>query len=355
MFAEVPHIVEVVPMLVWGVIFFGTVAVFGVTLLFMHNVPRFTMKIVFIDFFVALIILTLFVEVFFARSVWDLVAKAGIAGLVVFASFFLLGSVKRELQTEAEIDKLLHDLDDTHARLQMLDHKKSEFVAIASHHLRSPLTAISGYTSLLMDGSYGQLSSSMQSAVSKILESSKRLIVMVSDFMDVTHIERGDMVYNFAEVDFKAMILNIAHDMEPAATRAHLWFDVLVEKEKTEDYITVGDLGKLRQVVTNLVDNAIKYTPKGGVSILLRKSHDKKHILFSISDTGIGMSKETLQKIFKKFSRAEGVSRVYTDGSGLGLYIAKRMIKKHEGRIWATSKGVGLGSTFSLELEVKHG
>lgn len=143
--------------------------------------------------------------------------------------------------------------------------------------------------------------------------------------------------------------------MEPAATRAHLWFDVLVEKEKTEDYITVGDLGKLRQVVTNLVDNAIKYTPKGGVSILLRKSHDKKHILFSISDTGIGMSKETLQKIFKKFSRAEGVSRVYTDGSGLGLYIAKRMIKKHEGRIWATSKGVGLGSTFSLELEVKHG
>ena len=100
MFASVPHIVQLVPLSVWGFIFFGAVIVVGVMLLFLHNVPRFTAKIIFIDFFIALIILTLFVEVFFARSFWDLVAKAGIAGLVVFSSFFLLGSVKRELQTE---------------------------------------------------------------------------------------------------------------------------------------------------------------------------------------------------------------------------------------------------------------
>jgi len=104
----------------------------------------------------------------------------------------------------------------------------------------------------------------------------------------------------------------------------------------------------------NLIDNSIKYTPRGEISLLLSKSTNGKKILFSISDTGIGMSEVTKEKIFRKFSRAEGVSKVYTEGTGLGLYVAKEVIKKHEGRIWAESKGEGAGSTFYLELEVKR-
>ncbi|KKT59208.1 MAG: Sensor histidine kinase, partial [Parcubacteria group bacterium GW2011_GWC1_44_26] len=121
-----------------------------------------------------------------------------------------------------------------------------------------------------------------------------------------------------------------------------------------EEYVTVGDEGKLRQVVSNLIDNSIKYTPHGEISMLLYKSPDKKKIIFSLSDTGIGMSELTKEKIFKKFSRAEGVSKVYTEGTGLGLYVAKEIVKKHEGRIWAESKGEGHGSSFYVELEAKR-
>ncbi|MGB2580575.1 MAG: HAMP domain-containing sensor histidine kinase, partial [Minisyncoccia bacterium] len=117
--------------------------------------------------------------------------------------------------------------------------------------------------------------------------------------------------------------------------------------------ITVGDDGKLRQVFSNLIDNSIKYTPNGKVSVLLKKSTDGKKIIFNVYDTGIGMSESTIGKIFKKFSRAEGVSKVYTEGTGLGLYVAAEIIKKHEGRIWAESKGEGQGSSFFVELDVK--
>jgi signal transduction histidine kinase len=301
-----------------------------------------------------IVIIALFVEMFFVTSTVDLLVKACIAVLVIFSSFFLYGSIKREIKSEKKIRKLLDNLDTTHEQLHTLDRKKSEFVAIASHHLRDPLTAISGYASLLMDGSYGDMPDGVKGALSKILDSSKRLITMISDFMDITRIERGEMKYTFAEVDMKALVYNLAAEMKPSVIRAHLQIDIFIENESTEHYITVADSGKLRQVLSNLIDNAIKYTPKGGLSVLLHKSADKKHIVFSVSDTGIGMSHDTLQKIFKKFSRAEGVSRVYTDGSGLGLYIATKIIRKHEGKIRATSKGQHLGSTFSVELGAKQ-
>ena len=312
-------------------------------------------KIVATELFISIIAIVLIAELFIASSLLDLLIKTVVTILIIFSSSFLVGSVKREIQSKERIVRLSQDLDIISKRLKILDKKKSEFLSIASHHLRDPLTAIKGYASMLSEGSFGDLSRPVLDAIEKIFVSSGHLVTMISDFMDISRIESGDMNYNFKDVDMKKLVLGLADEMKQSAIRAHLAFNATVEENSSGDdqYIVVGDEGKLRQVISNLVDNSIKYTPRGEISVLLYKTPDRKKILFSLSDTGIGMSELTKEKIFKKFSRAEGVSKVYTEGTGLGLYVAKEIIKKHEGRIWAESKGEGHGSSFYVELEAK--
>lgn len=314
-----------------------------------------SLKVIVTELFISVIVLVLIAELFIASSLLDLIIKTAITVLIIFSSSFLIGSVKREIQSRDKIMRLSHDIDLISKRLKVLDKKKSEFLSIASHHLRDPLTAIKGYASMLVEGSFGELSLPVKEAIEKIFHSSERLISMISDFMDISRIESGDMRYKFADVDMKQLVLDIVGEMKQSADRAHLTFNATMDDGLSGDkqFITVGDANKLRQVISNLIDNSIKYTPRGEISLLLSKSPDSKRILFSISDTGIGMSELTKEKIFRKFSRAEGVSKVYTEGTGLGLYVAKEVIKKHEGRIWAESKGEGEGSTFYLELEAK--
>jgi len=313
-------------------------------------------KIIATELFVTIVVLVLITELFLASSLLDLFLKTIIALLVIFSSSFLVGSVKREIRSKGRTVRLSQDLDTISKRLKILDKKKSEFLSIASHHLRDPLTAIKGYASMLYEGSFGDLSRPVLEAIEKIFVSSGHLVIMISDFMDISRIESGDMNYNFKDVDMKKLFLGLADGMKQSAEHSHLVFTATVDEGSTDDeeFVTVGDEGKLRQVVSNLIDNSIKYTPHGEISILLYKSQDKKKIILSLSDTGIGMSELTKEKIFKKFSRAEGVSKVYTEGTGLGLYVAKEIVKKHEGRIWAESKGEGHGSSFYVELDAKR-
>lgn len=313
-------------------------------------------KIIATELFISIVVVVLIVELFLASSLIDLLVKTIITLLIVFSSSFLIGSVKREMQSKERIVRLSQDLEIMSKRLKILDKKKSEFLSIASHHLLDPLTAIKGYASMLSDGSFGSISRPVLEALERIFVSSGHLVTMISDFMDISRIESGDMNYDFKDVDVKKLVVSLVDEMKRYADHSNLIFTATVDEGPSgdEQYITVGDEGKLRQVISNLVDNAIKYTPQGEISMLLHKSPDKMKIIISLSDTGIGMSEQTKEKIFKKFSRAEGVSRVYTEGTGLGLYVAKEIVKKHEGRIWAESKGEGHGSTFYLELETKR-
>ena len=332
------------------------VVLFGVTTsVILARYNFWSIKVVMTEFFISIIVIVLIVELFLANSILDLFIKTVILLLVVFSSSFLAGSVQREIESKEKITRLLRDLEFLSKQFKILDKKKSEFLAISSHHLRDPLTAINGYASMLMEGSFGEISAPLHNALEKIFESSKRLITMISDFLDISRIESGHMEYDFEEVDMKKIVLELGDEMKSNAHHAGLVLSVNIKEGEygKESFLTIGDAGKLRQVISNLIDNSIKYTPHGEVMISLEKSADRKKIIFSITDTGIGMSKETIGKIFKKFSRAEGVSKLYTEGTGLGLYVAKEIIKKHEGRIWADSQGESIGSSFYLELEVK--
>ena len=144
------------------------------------------------------------------------------------------------------------------------------------------------------------------------------------------------------------MLEDIEEEFSPIAKKKGL---ILIFEAGGDDGFTVtADEGKIRQIFTNLIDNSIKYTPSGSVAISLEKNNKEGKVIVRIKDTGIGLSQDDIHHLFGKFARGEGGQKQFTDGSGLGLYVAKKMIEAHHGKIWVDSPGIGKGSEFAVEL-----
>ncbi len=247
---------------------------------------------------------------------------------------------------EKQVKKRTMELTVANARLQELDKLKSEFLSFASHQLRSPLTAIKGYASLILEGTYGKIDKKAQEPVDRIFQSSNALASMVEDFLNISKIEQGGMKYDFQMTDFKKLVETVIAEQEPNVKNRKL--ELKFEAQKGINYDVKIDAGKIKQVIMNLVDNSVKYTPKGSVSLLLRETDHALQL--EIRDTGIGFNKETLPKLFAKFSREKNANKINIQGSGLGLYLAKEIIEAHHGKIWAQSQGEGKGASFFVEL-----
>ncbi len=281
---------------------------------------------------------------------------------VTLALFSILGyqlirSVKREIKSREEIEILAENLKKTntsleHAntRLKELDVQKTEFVSFATHQLRSPLTAMKGYSSLILEGDYGDVAPDVRDAVQKIYESTNTLTNVVNDYLNISRIELGTMKYDMRPLDLKDMVREVAGELKPNIDKAGL--DLTIQLDERQKFVVNADLDKFKQVVANLIDNSVKYTPQGSITVSLTKDPAKGVVLFAVKDTGIGMSAEIIPKLFAKFKRAENANKVNIRGTGLGLYVAKEIVKAHNGRVWAESEGEGRGSQFYVELPI---
>ena len=263
----------------------------------------------------------------------------------------LLRSAKREAKQREQIEQLAQDLARANDRLRELDKAKSEFVSIASHQLRSPLTSIRGYASMLVEGSFGKLPTKALEASARIEESAKLMVLSVEDYLNVSRIESGNMKYNLSDFDVKEMTEHICDDMRPEAMKKGL---VLLFRSDLSGTGTVNaDVGKTNQIIQNLLNNSLKYTPKGSINVFVRDDIKKKRIYVSITDTGIGMSEKTADSLFQKFSRADNANSVNVSGTGLGLFVALKMAEQMGGTISCESEGDGKGSTFTFELPLR--
>ena len=261
----------------------------------------------------------------------------------------LIQGVFRETKLREELEREQKALEKANQKLKEIDREKTEFVSIASHQLRSPLTAIKGYASMLLEGSYGPVLGEMKQVVERIFNSSELMAASVQDFLDVSRIEQGRMKYEMKEMERGKVGRTAVEELQSVAHKKGV---VLTYKSHGEPFTVSGDLGKLKQVFSNLVDNSLKYTPKGSINVDV--SHGANIIRMVIKDTGCGMSKETMGKIFDKFVRADNANKVNVMGTGLGLYIAREIVKSHHGKIWAESEGENKGSTFIVELPLIH-
>jgi len=265
-------------------------------------------------------------------------------GVIVFG-YILVKSVKREVQQREQLQILTEELFTANEKLKGLDKLKSEFVSLASHQLRSPLTAIKGYTSMLLEGDYGDINPEAKDATNRIYESSQNLMKIVEDLLNVSKIEQGGMKYEMAPFDLNEVASDMTKDLSINANNKGLKLNFLSDGVK--NCIVNGDKEKIRQVVLNFIDNSLKYTKEGEVNVKVEKVGDK--VVFSVKDTGMGMTPEIKATLFHKFARGEG-SRMNTGGSGLGLYLTKEIAEAHRGRVYVQSEGAGKGSTFYLEL-----
>lgn len=249
---------------------------------------------------------------------------------------------------EMEVKRATGELKEAYEELKRLDKAKSEFVSIASHQLRTPLTAIKGYISMILEKTYGRLSDEIKKPLQNISASNERLIKLVNDLLNVSRIEAGKMEINPEKSSLEKIIGSAIDELKNTAKEKNIYLKF--ESPKTPLPKVSVDKEKIRQVIINVIDNAIRYTEKGGIMVKLEKMDDKLQII--VSDTGAGLTKYELEKMFESFSRGAAGTRFYTEGAGLGLYVAKKFVEMHDGKVRAESKGKGKGSAFYIELPI---
>lgn len=247
--------------------------------------------------------------------------------IISFLTLVLIFVWKRRAETLAEVDRL-----------------KDEFLSIASHQLRAPITAVRGYAANLSEGVYGPVPKELQEPLDVILESSRLMANSIEDYLNISRIDQGRMKFEKSSFDIADLAKKVVTELGPIATKKHL--ELLTDIP--ENVMVAADVGKIKQVITNLVDNSIKYTEKGSVTVAVAER--EKSVRVSIVDTGIGISKAEIETLFEKFKRARGANKVNTTGTGLGLYVAKQLVEGHGGHIWVESDGPGKGSSFIFEL-----
>lgn len=266
---------------------------------------------------------------------------------ILVLSIVLIYMLQRELKAKSKMSELATNLKTANDRLTALDKQKSEFVSLASHQLRGPLTAIKGYVSLILEGDYGKISDEIKDALEKVSSATNDLALLVGDYLDVSRIELGRMKYNLSTFSFTDLVDSTISEMRPTVEKAGLNLEINIDKLPANVH---ADRNKIKQVILNLLDNAVKYTPKGTINILVDRQDSV--VRFSVKDSGVGIPQEVIPNLFQKFSRAPKASSTNIIGTGLGLYVAKKILEEHGGKIWVESEGEGKGSTFNIELNL---
>ncbi len=310
----------------------------------------FDIKVISAQLLVVSLWIFVFVRMMLADNTQDEFINAGLLLILVIFGTLLIRSVIKEVAQREKIEKLATDLETANVRLTELDRQKSEFVSFATHQLRAPLTAMKGYASMILDGDMGAMADEAKLGVSRIYDSAKTLTSIVDDYLNITRIELGTMKYAFETIDFKALIEDVLGELKPNIEKSGLKFSFKVDDENM-DYRITADHDKFQQVIANLIDNSMKYTPKGSVDLTLSFNRAKNRFVFKIQDTGIGIDPEIMPHLFLKWSRATNANKTNIKGTGLGLFVAKEIITAHHGEVRAESAGEGKGSTFIVEME----
>jgi len=285
---------------------------------------------------------------FVAQSTQTKIVAGSTLLTAVILGVILVRSIKDTVKQREEIEKLAVKLERTNVRLQQLDKLKSEFVSIASHQLRSPLTSIRGYISMMQEGSFGAVTAKMVTPLQRISESASMMATSIEDFLSVSRIEAGNMKYEYSDFNLRDQAEHIVDDLRPVAIKQGLL--LLFRSDITCQGIVKADVGKTQQILHNLINNSLKYTPKGSITVYVHDDKKRKLLFIEIIDTGIGMSQVTIESLFEKFSRASNANSVNIKGTGLGLFVAREMARAMKGEVTAHSEGEGKGSHFIFTI-----
>jgi two-component system phosphate regulon sensor histidine kinase PhoR len=223
---------------------------------------------------------------------------------------------------------------------------RSEFVANVSHELKTPIAAVKGFAETLLGGAVKD-EETARSFLQIIFDESERLNRLIGDILELSKIESRRVPLMFSPIELESFAAKTFTLLEPEANRKHITLHCKVES----GLYVEADEDRLRQIIMNLLANGINYTPDGGRVTLSVLAPDNDHIRFQISDTGIGIPKKDLSRIFERFYRVDKARSRSSGGTGLGLSIVKHLVELHKGTVSVTST-VGVGTTFTIDLPV---
>lgn len=260
----------------------------------------------------------------------------------------LMDAIAAQASIHLEALRLTEELQKRAAELQELDRLKSSFLANMSHELRTPLNSILGFSDVMLEGIDGPLTDYMENDLRLIQKNGQHLLHLINDVLDMAKIESGRMNLHPEKFRVHSMLENVISITSTLANTKNL--ALFIEPDSDNEVEIIADDTRLNQVMINLVNNSIKFTETGQVSLRVGLlGHDK--ILITVKDTGIGIPADHLEKIFQEFSQVDTSATRKAGGTGLGLPISRRLVEMHGGRIWAESAGIpGEGSTFYVEL-----
>lgn len=286
----------------------------------------------------------IFVPTFKEHDNYKLDVVIFIASITI--GIFLIRSILRELEIESTVESLIKKLNDNNIKLSKLEQQKTEFISMASHQLRGPLSSIMGYVSMMLEGDYGNVPEGIQLPLNRIFRSGNSLAILINDFLSINRIEKGEMDYVIEDFDINLVIKSLMPDFRMLSKEKNLLISRQCDIKGA--LMVRGDVAKMRQIISNVLDNAIKYTKEGSIKIICGEANG--NAIIKVQDTGIGINKDLGQKIFKKFVRDKEAVKIDVEGTGIGLFIASNMLHAMDGNIWAESAGFNKGATFFIKI-----
>ncbi len=279
-------------------------------------------------------------------SVFDIKHELAIA-IQNAASLEVVKEMNAHLQQR--IDSATNELRQSNSQLRGLDIAKDEFVSMASHQLRTPLTSVKGYISMVLEGDAGKITNMQKQLLREAFTSSERMVHLINDFLNVSRVQTGKFLIDRHSVDVVKLVKQEVRSLQTTAESRDLRLNVEVPPKPL---IMDVDEGKIRQVIMNFIDNALYYSkPDTEIRVSVRVFPGE--VRFEVNDHGIGVPAKQQAQLFTKFFRADNARTQRPDGTGVGLYLAKMVIDGHGGKLIFESKE-GQGSTFGFKLPLKH-
>jgi signal transduction histidine kinase len=311
----------------------------------------FDVKVITTEIITILIWIVLIVKLLINNSPTSAIIDGSVLLVMIIFGILLIRSVIKEVKQKEELEVLTEKYLKANKKLKELDTLKDEFVSIASHELRTPMTAVKSYLWMALNQPEQTIKPTLKKYLDISYASTERLIHLVNDMLTVSRIERNKVEIKSEPVDIFEVLQAVYNELKVTADQNKIHFTLKRSDEKP--FTVTGDKEKLREVFQNIVGNALKFTPQdGSIKVDIRRKDG--NITAAISDTGPGIPEESMHILFQKFGKIEYSYSKHSNqpGTGLGLYISKQIISLHKGEIQVESK-VDVGTTFTVLLPAK--
>ncbi|MFA7243858.1 MAG: ATP-binding protein [Patescibacteria group bacterium] len=309
----------------------------------------FDIKLIATQIIVIALSVSLLIEVFISNTLSEGAIKAIIWGLATYGGYLLIKSVQVEIKQREDLAVLAKKLEKANDDLKKMDQLKDDFISMASHELNTPVSAIKGYMSMILEeGLGGKIPDQVRSYLEKVYSSSQRLASMIKDLLNVSRIESGRIHLIYEQKPIEELIDQAIGEIMSKAKEAN--HTLVFNKPEKALPLTWFDVTRIMEILINIIGNSIKYTDPGG-KIEVSASAEDKLITVAIKDNGRGIPKEKQDQVFSKFTQVD-VLKDEVKGTGLGMYISKEFINLHKGKIWFESDGENKGTTFYFSLPI---